>query len=282
MSSAAPAPDFLVLGHLSLDQSSTGVALGGTAAYAALTARALGRHPAIVTAAGSDLDLSPLDGIPLRRLESPQSTTFVNDYREGGRRQRLLARASPLESSAIPAGWRSASIVHLAPIAGEVPPLLADLFSDSEVVGLTPQGWMRAWDADGWVRFTTWSPAIAAIRRADVVIVGSEDVGGDEGELENLASVCRLLVVTEGPLGARVYWNGDVRRFPPPAADPVDPTGAGDIFAASFFIRFQQTRDPWEAARFANLLASASVTRRGLHGVPTPEEAERAAMVWTR
>ena len=52
--------------------------------------------------------------------------------------------------------------------------------------------------------------------------------------------------------------------------------------AASFFIRYHQTHDPWEAARFANVLASTSVTRRGLAGVPTSEEAEQAAMVWTR
>jgi sugar/nucleoside kinase (ribokinase family) len=60
------------------------------------------------------------------------------------------------------------------------------------------------------------------------------------------------------------------------------PDRAGDIFAAASLVRYHQTRDPWEAARFANRLASTSVTRRGLAGVPTPEEADQAAMVWTR
>jgi sugar/nucleoside kinase (ribokinase family) len=282
MTPAAPAPDFLVLGHLSLDQTPTGPTLGGTAAYAALTARALARRPAIVTAAGPDLDLSPLAGIPVHRSASPQSTTFLNEYSGSGRRQRLLARAASLGPESIPVAWRSASIVHVAPIAGEVPPSLVDLFPESDLIGLTPQGWMRTWDDDGLVSYTSWTPAVAAVRRADVVILGVEDVGGNEEELAYLASVCRLLVVTEGPRGARVYWNGDVRRFAPPATEQVDPTGAGDVFAASFFVRFQHTRDPWEAARFANRLAATSVTRRGLHGVPTPEEAQDAAMVWTR
>jgi sugar/nucleoside kinase (ribokinase family) len=169
----------------------------------------------------------------------------------------------------------------LAPIADEFPAALADLFTTNDVVGLTPQGWMRRWDSDGWVHPTAWSPAPSA-RPADVVVVGVDDVGGDEEALAHLAGACRLLVVTEGALGARVYWNGDVRRFPAPAVDAVDPTGAGDIFAASFFVRFQQTRDPWESVRYANLIASTSVARRGLLGIPTPEEAERAAMVWTR
>lgn len=281
MTSAPPTPDYLVLGHLSLDHTPFGPTLGGTAAYAALTARALGRRPAVVTSTADDLDLSPLDGIPLQRIAAAENTTFRNEYVDGTRRQQILARASPLESAAVPTAWRSASIVHLAPIADELPPSLAELFSTSELVGLTPQGWMRRWDDQGWVSQASWTTALDAIRRADVVIVGVEDVGGDEEELESLAAACRLLVATEGARGARVYWNRDVRRFPAPSVDAIDPTGAGDIFAASFFVRYHQTRDPWEAARFSNLLASASVARRALDGIPSPREVQDAAMVWT-
>ena len=282
MTSAEPTPDYLVLGHLSLDHTPSGPSLGGTAAYAALTARALGRRPAIVTSAADDLDLSPLDGIPVRRLAAAESTTFRNEYVDGTRRQQILARASPLDSTAIPAEWQSASIVHLAPIAGELPPSLADSFSENELVGLTPQGWMRRWDDRGWVSQESWTTALEAIRQADVVVIGVEDVAGDEAELESLAAACRLLVATEGARGARVYWNRDVRRFPAPSAEAVDPTGAGDIFATAFFVRYHQTRDPWEAARFGNLLASASVARRGLAGIPSAREVQDAAMVWTR
>ena len=54
----------------------------------------------------------------------------------------------------------------------------------------------------------------------------------------------------------------------------MDATGAGDIFAAAFFFRLHTTRDPWEAARFATLVAANSITRRGLQGIPTPDEAQ--------
>ncbi|HAX70479.1 MAG TPA: hypothetical protein DCY14_12775, partial [Anaerolineae bacterium] len=57
-----------------------------------------------------------------------------------------------------------------------------------------------------------------------------------------------------------------------------DATGAGDIFAAAFFARCVRTRDPWEAARFATQLASYSVTRVGLQGIPTPKEIEQCLM----
>jgi len=59
---------------------------------------------------------------------------------------------------------------------------------------------------------------------------------------------------------------------PPRPARLVDPTGAGDVFAAAFFIRLSQTRDPWEAARFATQVAARSVTRRGMESTPTREE----------
>jgi len=70
----------------------------------------------------------------------------------------------------------------------------------------------------------------------------------------------------------RLYWHGDVRRFPAPYTPEKDPTGAGDIFAAAFFTRLYTTRDPWEAARFATQLASLSVKRSGLQAVPTQNE----------
>jgi len=88
----------------------------------------------------------------------------------------------------------------------------------------------------------------------------------------------RILVVTEGVNGARLYWNGDLRTFKPPQSSEIDPTGAGDVFAAAFFVRLSQTRDPWEAARFATLLASHSVTRIGLAGTPTPDEVQAALL----
>ena len=69
-----------------------------------------------------------------------------------------------------------------------------------------------------------------------------------------------------------------MRRFHARKVKEFDPTGAGDIFATSFFYRYFHTRDPWEAARFATVIASHSVTRPGLKGVPTPQEVQAAML----
>ena len=102
-----------------------------------------------------------------------------------------------------------------------------------------------------------------------------EDLAGDENRIEEFASASRILVITEGSAGARVYWNGDVRRFRPPAVTEVEATGAGDIFAAAFFMRLSTTRDPWEAARFANQIAAISVTRMRTGQHPNAQRSTR-------
>jgi sugar/nucleoside kinase (ribokinase family) len=271
----ARAINYLVIGHAARDLTPSGPKLGGTVAFAGLTARALGYRPAIVTSTGPDLDLSPLDGVPRVSSTAVASTTFKNQYAGERRFQSLLARANGLTEGMVPEEWRSAAVVHVAPIADEIDPALAGRMK-GELLGITAQGWLRQWDDSGEVQPRPWGWASHGLSAADAVVVSLDDLGGDELAIEEMAGVCRLLVVTEGPRGCRIYWNGDVRRVPVSPRTEIDPTGAGDIFAAAFFCRLHSTRDPWEAARFANLLASASVGRFGLDGIPTVEESRRA------
>jgi sugar/nucleoside kinase (ribokinase family) len=56
-----------------------------------------------------------------------------------------------------------------------------------------------------------------------------------------------------------------MRHVPVTPVQEADPTGAGDIFAAAFFIRLHRNNgDPWDAARFANGIAAATVKAVGL------------------
>ena len=263
--------DYLVVGHLSCDLTPGGSHLGGTAAYAALTARALGQRVGVVSAWGGEVPLEALDGIQVQTVAVEHSTTFENVYGPDGRRQYIHHVAADLNLENIPPLWREASIIHIGPIAGEGKSLADGCFSSS-LLGLTPQGWLRSWDGGGRVHPSAWPEAPRTLLRAGAAVISIEDVGGDEEQIEAMAGACRVLAVTEGPAGARLYWNGDLRRFRAPEMKEVDATGAGDIFAAAFFWRLHATRDPWAAANFATHLASFSVGRRGLAGIPTEEE----------
>jgi hypothetical protein len=263
--------DYLVIGHISCDLTPDGPRLGGTAAYAGLTARVLGLRTGIVTGWGGEVPLDVLDGIQVRSAAVEHSTTFENVYTPQGRHQVIHHTAPDILYENIPQIWREAPIIHIGPIAGEGKSL-AERGFPSSMLGLTPQGWLRNWDGGGRVRIGTWPEALQVLSKANAAVFSIDDVGGDEEKIEAMANNCRVLAVTEGAAGARLYWNGDLRRFRALRVKEVDPTGAGDIFAAAFFWRYSNTLDPWVAAKFATHLASYSVTRRGLEGIPTRDE----------
>jgi sugar/nucleoside kinase (ribokinase family) len=266
--------DYVVIGHVTRDLVDGAYTIGGTVSYAARTARALGCRVGVVTSANPDLDLSQaLDGVLIARSPAATTTTFKNIYTAGVRRQVLHSVAEKLVPDMVPRHWR-ATIVHLGPVARECDPTLIHAFGDS-FVGVTPQGWMRRWDQDGHVSCCQWDDAGPLLARADAVVLSEEDVEGDETLVARYAAQTQLLVVTQWVAGCTVYWHGQARHFPALPVDEVDPTGAGDIFAAAFFVWLQRSGDPWTAARFANCVAAHSATRAGLASTPSPGEIAR-------
>jgi len=264
--------DYLAIGHIAKDLTPDGHRPGGTVAYASLTARAMGYRPGLVTAYGDDLNLGPLAGVACARVDSQTSTTFENIYGPGGRTQFIRARAAPLTRASIPANWLRAPLIHLAPLAREFDPAIAASLTGT-FVGLTPQGWLREWDTEGRVSKGGWPEALETLPRVNATVLSIEDLGGDWAMAEHWAKAARVLVVTGGRAGCTVFAQGHgARQFAIAPRTEVDPTGAGDIFAAAFFVNFYETGDPWASARLANQIAALSVTRVGLDGAPTAEE----------
>jgi len=263
--------DYLVIGHITIDKNAEGTRLGGSVAYAALTAQALGLRAGIVTAWAEELPPGPLEEIPIVNAGADQSTTFENHYTPDGRRQRLLSQAPFLEYHLIPEAWRQPRILHLAPVAREVSPRILRYFTDC-TLGLTPQGWLREWDVSGEVRVAHWEEADLLLSGADAAVIAREDVGHDPDQIGRMAAACPIFAVTEGESGANLYAYGEEHQVGAPAVEAIDSTGAGDIFAAAFFIRLHLTGDAIDAARFASQLAARSVQRVGLDSVPTRDE----------
>jgi sugar/nucleoside kinase (ribokinase family) len=267
-------PDFLVVGHVAKDLKEEGWLLGGTAAYSALTARNLGRRAAVVTSAGPDVVLDRhLEDIELVCLPSPVTTTFFTVYDGQGRHQRLEAVAESISTASIPSRWLDTSIVHLGPIADEFDEDMIDLFPES-LLGLTPQGWLRQWDGQGRVFPRRWNDAARYLPRIDALIVSDEDLAGEAGALRGQLSLAPIAVVTEGARGATLRFQGRARRCPALETQAVDPTGAGDVFAAAFLVRLEETGDPEQAVRFANAAASLSVKETGIASAPRRADIE--------
>ena len=72
--------------------------------------------------------------------------------------------------------------------------------------------------------------------------------------------------------GAELYTKNKMQLIPTEPAREVDPTGAGDIFAAAFIIaKSIMGKSHPDSAHFANALAGISITRPGIDGIPTVE-----------
>ncbi|HSM56897.1 MAG TPA: PfkB family carbohydrate kinase [Candidatus Sulfomarinibacteraceae bacterium] len=256
--------DYLAIGHITHDLAVDGYTIGGTVAYSGRTAQALGCRTAVLTSAGPDCDVQEaLPDVAVESVPAAETTTFENVYLPAGRRQVVHSVAAPLTAEAVPREWQRASIVHLGPVAGEVDPELVNGFGTA-LICITPQGWLREWDAMGNVTPRSWPQARQILPRAAAVVLSMEDLP-NAAMLQQFRRWSRLLVLTEGVDGCTVFLAEEQRHFPAPGAVEVNPTGAGDIFAAAFFIRLYQTKgNPWEAARFANEIAARSVEQPDL------------------
>ena len=154
MAESSGPPDLLAIGHVTRDLVADRVVPGGAVTYGALTARALGLTAAIVTSARPG-DLEHMPGVAARIVPSPATTTFRNTYRAGRRVQTIEAVAGPIAPDDVPAAWRAAPHVLIAPLAREIDPAVARLFPGSVVVA-SIQGWLRSWDSDRVVSPRPW------------------------------------------------------------------------------------------------------------------------------
>lgn len=263
--------DYLVVGHITRDLVRNGERLGGSAAYAALTAKAFGLKPGILTAWDEDLPLGLLEGIPIINIGAEKSTTFKNISSEEGRQQIVSQLAPALAFHHVPEQWRTTAIVHLAPVLGEVSPRMLGHFKDS-TLAITPQGWIRELRADGRVMKGYWPEAEFVLSQADMAVVSYEDLPDNPTFINRLASNSSLLAITNGQKGCDIYVDGEVQSLPAPESTEIDATGAGDIFASAFFIRSHFGDDYLKAAQVAIRVATQSVQREGLASTPNADE----------
>jgi 1D-myo-inositol 3-kinase len=270
------APEFVAIGHVTLDRFGDEMRPGGAALYSAVTAHRLGLSAGILTSHAADY---PLEAIPSRievvTLEAPATTVFDYDAVSGDRQQKLVSTARPLAVRDLPDDWRAAPLALLAPVAQEVDLRLSAAFEDGSV-GAAVQGWLRAVDDERRIVTQPWGGAREVLNRVLAVFVSAEDLRGHESQLTEWVQRVPITVVTAGAAGALLYVNGERYEVRPRGTREVDPTGAGDVFAAAFLVSYHRHADPWEAAEAATCAASLSVEGEGWSTVPDAARLEEA------
>lgn len=265
-------PDFLSIGHTAKDLTPDGHVIGGAVTFASLTARALGLRPAMVTSYGPDVKPeSALEDVLIHVIQSRETTTFNNVYEHGRRTQTILGVGGPIAASDVPEEWRSTPLVLLGPLAGELDKDIVSIFTDS-VVMASVQGWLRRWDEDGRVSFGQWS-GDDILPGVDAAILSEDDIT-DRRELEHWKDLTPVLIFTRGAQGAEVHYEGHWNHIDAFPVTEIDPTGAGDVFAAAYLVRYRETGDPLESARFAGCAASFCVEKPGVQGIASRARVE--------
>ncbi len=270
----------VVCGHVTLDRLGGAVVPGGSAYYAARALAALGARPRVLTAAGPDFPADALAGVEAEIAPATRTTEFVNAYAGGRRTQRVLARAEAIDPARLPAAWRGADALLVAPVLGECDPAALARAVRAPLVGLCVQGLVRAVAADGAVVPRPLGPEAGALAGVTAAILGEDEVAAEPDLPARLAALVPVVAFTRGALGCEILSGGRTLRVGIHPAREVDPTGAGDVFAAAFVFALARGDPPGEAARLG--AAAASVAVEGVGGLALPrvgEAFERAKRV---
>ncbi len=276
--------DYVAVGHVSIDVLLDDVGRrgaprsesplrqpGGGALYSGLQAARLGLRTLIVTRGDPDqlrALLSPFAGELELRIASDSHTTTLETTGAGHRRrQRVRAWAGSIDAEQIPA---RSSILHLAPIARETP---SRWRGEAGLVGLTPQGLARRWDPE--------TGEIALVPLAASALPGRcNAIAFSEAERESCRALFdrgAIVAVTAGAGATEVHLrDGEVVHVPPVAIPHAqDDLGAGDVFAAAFFVALREGRAPAQAAAFGNAAAAVRIGGKGPQAIGDRTAIER-------
>lgn len=269
-------PRLLAVGHVTWDRIKGQRVLGGSVSYAALAAQRLGWEAAVLTSAGPDFEPArDLPGIAVFVSPASATTRFDNEYApDGTRHQVVSARAGEIDLDPLPDAWRAPDVLLIGPVAGEVHGALATAF-EAEVVGATAQGWLREIDSDGLVSAREWRAAGADLVGVHALIYSEQDMDRAQERARRFLENVPMVLVTRGYFGLRVFMRDQALDIPAWPRPEEDPTGAGDVFATGFLLRYQETGDPLEAAIFGSCAASCVVEGIGASRLGDRAEVER-------
>lgn len=289
--------DYITVGHVTRDAiehrtHGTSHQPGGSAFYSALQASRLGLRTLILTqGVPSEIEalLAPYrDELELRVIPAERTTTLSTRGSGENRTQRMLAWAGPI----VEAVELDTDILHLAPVALETPAMRS---GRAGFVGITPQGLVRHWEQGEGIPLVQLD---AASLLGDIPLVppNSDVLLGDISSVEldpallpdsfDAAVIsehecpnCRALfsaarhcgapvAVTAGSRPTTVHLPTSeaasvVQCAPPTIIATRDDIGAGDVFAAAFFVALAERRAALDAAMFGNAAASVRIAGIG-------------------
>jgi sugar/nucleoside kinase (ribokinase family) len=123
--------------------------------------------------------------------------------------------------------------------------------------------------SDAWIVSGFGEHLQKALEDTHLIFANEEEAGALAGT-KDVASAGRVLkekfphvVLTAGPRGAFIWWEGEEIHVPAFATEPRDLTGAGDMFAGAFMYGICHGLSPYDAAHRACFLAHRVISQVG-------------------
>jgi sugar/nucleoside kinase (ribokinase family) len=123
--------------------------------------------------------------------------------------------------------------------------------------------------SDGFIVDVFGDRLRSVLKNADLVFCNERE-GTSLAGADDVAEAYRQLiatypnvVLTAGPHGSRVRWNGHDVEIPAYKIDPVDTTGAGDMYAGAFLYGVLHRHHPEHAGRLASYASAQVVAQYG-------------------
>jgi hypothetical protein len=259
--------DYTTLGHVTADVMADGTRrAGGSAFYSALQAARLGKRALILTqGVPGEIEelLEPYRSELALEIRPAEHTTTLHTQGSGvARSQRVLAWAGAIDGDVLV----DSSILHLAPVARETP---SSWRGHAGFVGLTPQGLVREWaGADAEIHPTSADPERVP-RGARAIVLSETERESCTRVIAEAAAAGTIVAVTAGASATTILLADDeTLTVEVPRLDgPGDDVGAGDVFAAAFFIALEEGRAAVAAAEFANAAAAVRMGGAGAQAI---------------
>ncbi|MFN4894295.1 MAG: adenosine kinase [Pseudomonadota bacterium] len=123
--------------------------------------------------------------------------------------------------------------------------------------------------SDAWIVSGFGEHLRKTLESTSLIFANEEESAALAGTSDVLAAGRKLkdnfphVVLTAGPRGAHIWWEGEEIHVPAFPCEPRDLTGAGDMFAGSFLHGINHGLSPYDAAHRANFLASKVICQVG-------------------
>jgi len=221
----------------------------------------------VLAKVGEDFAYEGAAARPARVAEGRRTTSCVDDYREGARKESFDALCAPIRPEELP---ERSELSLACAVAGEIlPETFAAMRDRSEILMADAQGLLRAIDERGRVRLLPLSETGFAETASRLNFLKANEEESKFLDIEALRRSVGVIVTLERK--GCVYYGKDrelkVAGYP---VEAVDPTGAGDSFFAGFAFGLSEGWSLERSLKLANLCGSAAVR------APGPAELSRA------